>query len=73
MIQDKLVALNNTKKLSHEKGLEERLELGKEKGKEEGKTEAKFEIARNLLDVLDDWTISIKTGLSINEIKEMRK
>ncbi|WP_436513640.1 hypothetical protein [Clostridium thermobutyricum] len=73
MIQDKLVALNNTKKLSHEKGLEEILELGKEKGKEEGKTEAKFEIARNLLDVLDDWTISIKTGLSINEIKEMRK
>ncbi|OPX46926.1 hypothetical protein CLTHE_24030 [Clostridium thermobutyricum DSM 4928] len=73
MIQDKLVALNNTKKLSHEKGLEEGLELGKEKGKEEGKMEAKFEIARNLLDVLDDWTISIKTGLSINEIKEMRK
>lgn len=35
--------------------------------------EAKFEIARNLLDVLDDWTIYIKTGLSINEIKEMRK
>lgn len=59
MIQDKLVALNNTKKLSHEKGLEEGLELGKEKGKEEGKMEAKFEIARNLLDVLDDWTISI--------------
>jgi predicted transposase/invertase (TIGR01784 family) len=73
MIQDKLVALNNTKKLSHEKGLEEGLELGKEKGIEEGKMEAKFEIARNLLDVLDDWTISIKTGLSINEIKEMRK
>lgn len=73
MIQDKLVALNNTKKLSHEKGIEEGLELGKEKGKEEGKMEAKFEIARNLLDVLDDWTISIKTGLSINEIKEMRK
>ena len=73
MIQDKLVALNNTKKLSHEKGLEEGLELGKEKEKEEGKMEAKFEIARNLLDVLDDWTISIKTGLSINEIKEMRK
>lgn len=33
---------------------------------------AKLEIANNLLDVLDDETISIKTGLNIEEIKDLR-
>lgn len=34
---------------------------------------AKLEIANNLLDVLDDETISIKTGLNIEEIKSLRQ
>uniref|UniRef100_UPI003BAD3897 hypothetical protein n=1 Tax=Clostridium tertium TaxID=1559 RepID=UPI003BAD3897 len=34
---------------------------------------AKLEIANNLLDVLDDETISIKTGLNIEEIKTLRE
>lgn len=32
----------------------------------------KLEIANNLLDVLDDETISIKTGLNIEEIKALK-
>lgn len=32
-----------------------------------------IEIARNLLDVLDDETISIKIGLNIEEIKSLRQ
>ena len=34
---------------------------------------AKLEIANNLLDVLDDETISIKTGLNVEEIKSLRE
>lgn len=33
----------------------------------------KINIAKNLLDLLDDSTISTKTGLSIDEIKQLRK
>lgn len=31
-----------------------------------------IEIAKNLLDVLDDKTIALKTGLNIKEIKKLR-
>ncbi len=41
--------------------------------REEGKKEEKLEIAKNLLDILDDKTISIKTGLSIEEVSKLRK
>lgn len=37
-----------------------------------GKKEAKLEIAKNLLDVLDDETIAIKTGLDKDEIRKLR-
>ncbi len=33
----------------------------------------KIEIAKNLLDILDVETISIKTGLSIEEIEELKR
>ena len=45
---------------------------GIKKGKELGKNEAKIEIAKNLLDVLDNETISLKTGLDIETIKNLR-
>ena len=40
---------------------------------EEGRLEEKLDIARNLLDVLDDETIAKKTGLSIEEVKKLRE
>jgi len=43
-----------------------------EEGKEEGKKEEKIEIAKNLLDILDNKTIAIKTGLTIMEVEELR-
>ncbi|MGL4847731.1 MAG: Rpn family recombination-promoting nuclease/putative transposase [Clostridium sp.] len=73
MIQDKLVALNTVEKKALEKGIEEGLEKGIEEGLERGRLKEKIDIAKNLLDVLDDWTISQKTGLEINLIKDMRK
>jgi len=51
------------------KGREEGLKEGLEKGKKE----TQIEIVKNLLDVLDNETISIKTGLSIDEIQNLRK
>lgn len=40
---------------------------------EKGAKKEKIEIAKNLLDVLDNETISLKTGLPIEEVKEIRK
>ncbi|MDU4884928.1 PD-(D/E)XK nuclease family transposase [uncultured Clostridium sp.] len=37
-----------------------------------GKHDKAIEIAKNLLDVLDNETIAIKTGLDIKEIKDLR-
>ncbi|MGL5066201.1 MAG: hypothetical protein ACRC6T_00030 [Sarcina sp.] len=48
-------------------------EQGIEQGKEQGKEEAMIEVAKNILDVLDDETISIKTGLSIVEVRKLRE
>ena len=49
------------------------LEQGVKQGLEQGAKQEKIEIAKNLLDILDDETISFKTGLSIEEVKEIRK
>ena len=40
---------------------------------EGGRTEKGLEIAKNLLDILDDETISIKTGIDIEKIRELRR
>ena len=42
------------------------------KAKEEGIEQGILEIAKNLLDILDDNTISEKTGLSVEEVKQLR-
>ncbi|AZL83591.1 hypothetical protein EIJ81_01690 [Aliivibrio salmonicida] len=47
-------------------------ELGKAEGIELGKAEGILEVARNLLDVLDNDTIALKTGLSVEEIQRLR-
>ncbi|MBN1970423.1 MAG: Rpn family recombination-promoting nuclease/putative transposase [Candidatus Delongbacteria bacterium] len=44
---------------------------GIEKGREEGEKLKAIEIARNLLDVLDEEIISEKTGLSVEEIRKL--
>ena len=48
------------------------LNKAKEEGREEGERNKALEIAKNLLDVLDDKTISLKTKLTIEEIKKLR-
>ena len=58
-LKDKISALNEAER----KGIE--------KGKKEGEKSKAIEIAKSLLDVLDIETISLKTGLSIDEIKRL--
>lgn len=49
-----------------------RLQGAKAEGILEGKIEEKLAIAKNLLDVLDDETIATKTGLSVEEVINLR-
>ena len=60
ILKDKVSALNKAK------------EEGREEGREEGEKKKAFEIAENLLDVLDNETIAMKTGLTIEEIQNLR-
>ena len=48
------------------------LNKAKEEGREEGIKEEKINIAKNLLDVLDNETIASKTGLTIEEVNNLR-
>jgi hypothetical protein len=45
---------------------------GVEKGKAEATKETKIDIAKSLLDLLDDETIAKKTTLSVKEVKKLR-
>ncbi|MBU1654805.1 MAG: transposase, partial [Gammaproteobacteria bacterium] len=54
------------------KGREEGKAEGRAEGKAEGEHQAKLAIARNLLDVLDDATVAVKTGLGEEEVRRLR-
>ena len=71
-LRDEEMALLKAERKGMEIGLEKGMEKGMEKGKEEGTKEATILIAKNLLDILDNKTISDKTGLSIKEIETLR-
>lgn len=63
-----------------EKGIEEGISKGLERGRKEGikegfergKLEAKIELAKALLDILDDETIAQKSGLDIELVRNLR-
>jgi predicted transposase/invertase (TIGR01784 family) len=57
--------------LKHYRDLVNSLDTALERGKLEGAKQEKIEIAQKLLDVLDIETISIKTGLSKEEIENL--
>lgn len=65
ILKDKVSALNEAER----KGIEK----GRKEGIEKGIKQRNIEIARNLLDILDDKTIATKTGLSIEKIKILRE
>ena len=47
-------------------------EIRKMHYEQKGKEEERLEIAKKLLDILDDETIALKTGLPIEEVKKLR-
>ena len=63
-LKDKISALNEAERKGIEKGIQ--------KGIREGEKNKAIEIAKSLLDVLDVETISLKTGLSVDEINELK-
>ncbi len=48
------------------------IKIAEQKGIEKGEDKKALEIAKNLLDVLDNETIAIKTGLTLEEIEKLR-
>lgn len=54
---------------AHESGVMQ----GVMKGKQEGERSKAMQIALNLLDLLDDATIALKTGLTLDEVKALKK
>jgi predicted transposase/invertase (TIGR01784 family) len=74
---DELNALRTAERKGMEKGMEKGIAEGMEKGiaegMEQGRTEEKIAIAKNLLDILDNETIALKTGLSEELIETLRR
>ena len=48
-------------------------EIRKKYYTQKGREEEKLELARNLLDILDDETIALKVVLDIKEVKKIRE
>ena len=71
-LKDKISALNEAERKGIKKGMEKGIKKGKEEGIKEGEKNKAIEIAKSLLDVLDVETIALKTGLSIDEINELK-
>jgi predicted transposase/invertase (TIGR01784 family) len=55
------------------RGQQEGRQQGLEEGRQEGMREKALEIAKQLLDILDDQTISEKTGLTSEDIQQLRQ
>ncbi|MBD2482054.1 Rpn family recombination-promoting nuclease/putative transposase [Planktothrix sp. FACHB-1365] len=68
-IYDQRNAIKKAVRLAREKALKQ----GIQQGIEQGKQESKLEIAQQLIGLLDDQTISQTTGLSIEQIQQLRQ
>ncbi|VXD16558.1 conserved hypothetical protein [Planktothrix serta PCC 8927] len=72
-IYDQRNAIKKAVRLAREKALKQGIQQGIEQGIEQGKQESKLEIAQQLIGLLDDQTISQTTGLSIEQIQQLRQ
>ena len=69
---ESLLEQNSLLANAERKGLEKGIKQGIEQGLIEGENRKSIEIAINLLDILDNETIAVKTGLTISEIIRLR-
>lgn len=65
ILKDKISALNEAERKGIEKGISQ--------GRAEGERNMAIQIAKNLLDVLDNEMIAKKTGLTGEEVEDLRK
>lgn len=65
ILKDKVSALNEAERKGIEKGIQQGIEQGIQQGI--------IKMAKSLLDVLDDKTIAIKTGLDMEVVKRLRE
>ncbi len=65
--------LKNVTDAAWEEGLQEGIEKGLAEGIEQGERNKALTIARNLLDVLEDTMIALKTGLSVEDVQKLRR
>jgi predicted transposase/invertase (TIGR01784 family) len=70
---DEINALQTAERKGMKKGIEQGIEQGIKKGVEEGERRKQLEIAKNLLDVLDDETIAHKTQLDVESVRCLRE
>lgn len=54
------------------RGIEKGIQQGIEKGIQQGIIDERLKNAKNLLDILDDETISIKLNLELETVKKLR-
>ena len=68
-----LVRISNDEKARAIYDMREKARMDKISAMATAKQQGKIEVAKNLIDVLDDEAIALATGLDINIIKELRK
>ncbi len=57
----------------HDTQMETAEAKGRKEGRKEGRKQGILEVAISLLDILDDETIALKTGLAVSEVEELRQ
>lgn len=72
MVSSNAFILEEMKEEAEKRGLKIGIEEGIKQGIEQGEKNSRVHIAKNLLDVLEDEIIAIKTGLSIEEVRNLR-
>ena len=72
MVSSNAFILEEMKEEAEKRGLKIGIEEGIKQGIEQGEKNSRVHIAKNLLDILEDEIIAIKTGLSIEEVRNLR-
>jgi flagellar biosynthesis/type III secretory pathway protein FliH len=72
-IQDQRGAIAKALRLGLEQGLERGLEQGLERGLEQGSQQRAIEIAKKMLNLMDDHAICELTGLAIADLELLRR
>ncbi|MHC1686078.1 MAG: hypothetical protein AB6733_24640 [Clostridiaceae bacterium] len=72
-LKDELIKMSNDSKQRAIYEMRAKILKDKVSALNSAKEEKAIEIAKNLLDILDNETIAMKTGLSIDTVKEFRE